>query len=113
MIVNYPSLEQEIKNKKDKRQYISWRGDLSKRGLDNILWNDLQYIQSEPINKQSVKQIKEIKMGTDIHGGFIKIVRDEKGSVISKQPIKTNWSLDRDYTLFAILAGVRNGYGFR
>lgn len=53
--MSYQSLEQEIENKKNKRQYISWRGDLSLKGLDNISWNDLQYIQSEPINKQSVK----------------------------------------------------------
>jgi hypothetical protein len=45
-------------------------------------------------------------MGTDIHGGFIKY---ENGV---KTPIKTNWEMERDYTLFAILAGVRNGYGF-
>ena len=51
-------------------------------------------------------------MGTDIHGGFIKVVKDQTGSVVSKQPIKTNWNFDRNYTLFAILAGVRNGYGF-
>ena len=51
-------------------------------------------------------------MGTDIHGGFIKVVKDQTGNVVSKQPIKTNWNFDRNYTLFAILAGVRNGYGF-
>lgn len=51
-------------------------------------------------------------MGTDIHGGFIKVVKDEKDNVVSKQPIKTDWNFDRNYTLFAILAGVRNGYGF-
>jgi hypothetical protein len=51
-------------------------------------------------------------MGTDIHGGFIKVVKDKLGNVVSKQPIKTNWNFDRNYTLFAILAGVRNGYGF-
>lgn len=51
-------------------------------------------------------------MGTDIHGGFIKVVQDENGNVVSKQPIKTNWDFDRNYTLFAILAGVRNGFGF-
>lgn len=51
-------------------------------------------------------------MGTDIHGGFIKVLKDENGDVVSKQPIKTNWNFDRNYTLFAILAGVRNGYGF-
>lgn len=46
-------------------------------------------------------------MGTDIHGGFIKLNKDG-----TKQPIETSWAMDRDYTLFAILAGVRNGYGF-
>lgn len=51
-------------------------------------------------------------MGTDIHGGFIKVVKDQTGNVVSKQPIKTNWNFGRNYTLFAILAGVRNGYGF-
>ena len=47
-------------------------------------------------------------MGTDVHGGFIK--RNKITEV--KTPIKTKWKFDRNYTLFAILAGVRNGYGF-
>lgn len=51
-------------------------------------------------------------MGTDIHGGFIKVCKGDKGEIIQKLPIKTNWPMNRDYTLFAILAGVRNGYGF-
>ena len=42
-------------------------------------------------------------MGTDIHGGFIKVVKDKFGNVVSKQPIKTNWNFDRNYTLFAFL----------
>jgi hypothetical protein len=50
-------------------------------------------------------------MGSDIHGGFIKITKDEN-NVVSKQPIQTTWGMDRNYLLFAILAGVRNGYGF-
>jgi len=50
-------------------------------------------------------------MGTDIHGGFIKVAF-ENDKVVSKQAIKSNWKMDRNYTLFAILAGVRNGYGF-
>lgn len=50
-------------------------------------------------------------MGTDIHGGFIKVVF-ENDKVVSKQAIKSNWEMDRNYTLFAILADVRNGYGF-
>lgn len=50
-------------------------------------------------------------MGTDIHGGFIKITKDSEGVVTDKQPVK--WAgFSRDYTLFAILADVRNGYGF-
>jgi len=51
-------------------------------------------------------------MGTDIHGGFIKVETNLEGKVVNKQPIKTPWFGDRDYTLFAILAGVRNGFGF-
>lgn len=47
-------------------------------------------------------------MGTDVHGGFIKYNK-ETGE---KLAVKTNWEMGRDYTLFAILAGVRNGYGF-
>ena len=46
-------------------------------------------------------------MGTDIHGGFIKLNQDK-----TTTPVKTSWGMDRNYTLFAILAGVRNGYGF-
>lgn len=47
-------------------------------------------------------------MGTDVHGGFIKYNK-ETGE---KLAVKTNWEMYRDYTLFAILAGVRNGFGF-
>jgi hypothetical protein len=47
-------------------------------------------------------------MGTDIHGGFIK----RCNTTNTNTSIKTNWEQDRDYLLFAILAGVRNGYGF-
>ena len=46
-------------------------------------------------------------MGTGIHGGFIKLNPDN-----STTPVKTSWGMDRNYTLFAILAGVRNGRGF-
>lgn len=44
---NYCNLEQEIKQRAEKLTYKSWRGDLSKEGLDMIVWNDLEYIQSE------------------------------------------------------------------
>lgn len=50
-------------------------------------------------------------MGTDIHGGFIKFTKDVNENIIKKIPVKTNWSMNRDYTLFAILAGIRNGFG--
>lgn len=51
-------------------------------------------------------------MGTDIHGGFVKVIRDDKGNVSETEPVSTNWGMNRNYTLFAILAGVRNGFGF-
>ena len=47
-------------------------------------------------------------MGTDIHGGFIK----RCNTTGTNTPIKSSWEQGRNYTLFAILAGVRNGYGF-
>jgi len=46
-------------------------------------------------------------MGTDIHGGFYK-----KNSDNSITPIKTTFKFNRHYLLFAILANVRNGFGF-
>lgn len=51
-------------------------------------------------------------MGTDIHGGFIKVIKNNQGEIVKKEEIETNWTKDRNYTLFAILAGVRNGFGF-
>lgn len=45
-------------------------------------------------------------MGTDIHSMFQK--RTENGW----QDIKSGYAEDRDYQLFAVLAGVRNGHGF-
>lgn len=48
-------------------------------------------------------------MGTDIHGGFIKRTKTESSSLGF---IETKWGMDRNYLLFAILAGVRNGFGF-
>lgn len=52
---SYKSLEHEIKERKDKLMAQNWRGDLTKKGLDNASWGDLNYIQSEVINKHSVK----------------------------------------------------------
>ena len=52
---SYKTLEKEIEDRKNKLTAQSWRGDLTKRGLDNISWGDLNYIQSEILNKQIVK----------------------------------------------------------
>lgn len=52
---NYCNLEQEIKQKADKLVYKSWRGDLSRSGLDKIVWNDLECVQSEVLSKLTVK----------------------------------------------------------
>ena len=51
----YETLEQEIKERKDKLTSQSWRGDLSRKGTDNIQFGDLNYIQSEVLNKQKCK----------------------------------------------------------
>jgi hypothetical protein len=53
--MDYKYLEQEIKERKNNLTKHSWRGDLTKRGLKSIQWGDLNYIQSEIINKQNVK----------------------------------------------------------
>lgn len=45
-------------------------------------------------------------MGTDIHGIMQKRVNDQW------EDIHFNFGEDRHYQLFAVLAGVRNGYGF-
>ena len=44
-------------------------------------------------------------MGTDIHCSFFKVSN-------SVETVETNYDGNRHYLLFAILAGVRNGYGF-
>lgn len=51
----YKSLEREIKERKEKLTAKSWRGDLTKRGLQSIQWGDLKEIESEVVNKQNVK----------------------------------------------------------
>lgn len=53
--MDYKSLEHEIKERKEELTSQSWRGDLSRKGLDKVSWGDLNYIQSEVINKHSVK----------------------------------------------------------
>lgn len=52
---SYKTLEHEIKERKDKLTAKTWRGDLSKKGIDNASWGDLNYIQDEVLNKQDVK----------------------------------------------------------
>lgn len=57
---NYCNLEQEIKQKVDKTKYKSWRGDLSKKGLDKVVWNDLECIQSEVNDiKETIQPIRK------------------------------------------------------
>lgn len=46
-------------------------------------------------------------MGTDIHGVFQKQAADG-----SWQDVETEFKFNRHYQLFAVLAGVRNGFGF-
>jgi hypothetical protein len=53
--MDYKTLEQEIVQRKDKLTAKTWRGDLSKRGLDKVQWGDLKYIQDQVVNKQNVK----------------------------------------------------------
>lgn len=53
--MSYRTLEKEIEDRKNKLTKPSWRGDLTKRGLDKVSWGDLNYIQSEVLNKQNVK----------------------------------------------------------
>ncbi len=53
--MDYKSLEQEIEERKNNLTKHSWRGDLSKRGLDKVQWGDLNCIQDQVINKQNVK----------------------------------------------------------
>lgn len=56
--MNYQTLEKEIKIKTEKLMEKSWRGDLSRKGIDKIEWNDLQYIQSEVTNIKNKKENK-------------------------------------------------------
>ena len=53
--MDYKSLEQEVEDRKNKLTAKSWRGDLSRKGLDKVQWGDLKYIQDQDVNKQNVK----------------------------------------------------------
>lgn len=47
---SYKSLEHEIKERKESLTAKSWRGDLSRKGFDNISWGDLREIESKVLN---------------------------------------------------------------
>jgi len=53
--MDYKNLEHEIKERKEKLTAKSWRGDLTKRGIDKVQWGDLKCIQDQVVNKQNVK----------------------------------------------------------
>ena len=53
--MDYKNLEQEIKERKEKLTAKSWRGDLTKRGIDKVQWGDLKCIQDQVVNTQNVK----------------------------------------------------------
>ena len=53
--MDYKTLQQEVAQRKDNLTKHSWRGDLSKRGLDKVQWGDLKCIQDQVVNKQNVK----------------------------------------------------------
>lgn len=53
--MEYKSLEQEIEERKNNLTKPSWRGDLSRSGLDKVQWGDLKCIQDQVVNKQNVK----------------------------------------------------------
>ena len=53
--MDYKNLEQEIKERKEKLTAKSWRGDLTKRGIDKVQWGDLKCIQDRVVNTQNVK----------------------------------------------------------
>lgn len=50
--MNYKSLEQEIKERKDKLMTKSWRGDLSRKGLEEVSWGDLMEIETQPLKSK-------------------------------------------------------------
>ena len=52
IIVKYKSLEQEIKERKDKLTSQSWRGDLSRKGLEEVSWGDLMEIEAQTLKSK-------------------------------------------------------------
>ena len=47
--MNYKDLEKQIEDRKNKLTAKSWRGDLTKRGLDKVSWGDLKEIEQESL----------------------------------------------------------------
>lgn len=50
--MDYKSLEQEIKERKDKLTSQSWRGDLSRKGLEEVSWGDLMEIETQTLKSK-------------------------------------------------------------
>lgn len=48
----YETLEQEIKERKEKLTAKSWRGDLTKRGLKSIQWGDLKEVETQTLESK-------------------------------------------------------------
>ena len=49
--MNYKDLQKEIKERKDKLTKVSWRGDLTVKGLRSIRWGDLKQIEQESLQQ--------------------------------------------------------------
>ncbi|ULG01878.1 hypothetical protein phiA047_0147 [Aeromonas phage phiA047] len=50
--MDYKNLEQEIKERKDKLTSQSWRGDLSRKGLEGVSWGDLMEIEAQTLKSK-------------------------------------------------------------
>ena len=50
--MNYKSLEHEIKDRKEKLTSKSWRGDLSRKGLEEVSWGDLKEIEVQTLKSK-------------------------------------------------------------
>lgn len=50
--MEYKSLEQEIKERKEKLTSKTWRGDLTKRGLKSIQWGDLKEVETQTLKSK-------------------------------------------------------------
>ena len=50
--MDYKNLEQEIKERKEKLTAKSWRGDLSRNGLEGVSWGDLMEIEAQTLKSK-------------------------------------------------------------